>query len=46
MEYDLLFCCSAENYNIIMFGCSLDEQESDVTDQTVYQTPEFLTMFE
>ena len=44
MEYDLLLCCSAENCNITMFGCSLDEQESDVTD--IYQTPVFLTMLE
>ena len=24
VEYDLLLCCSAENCNITMFGCSLD----------------------
>ena len=32
MEYNLLLCCSAENCNIAMFGCSLDKQESDVAD--------------
>ena len=32
MEYDLLLCCSVENCKITMFGCNLDEQESDVLD--------------
>ena len=32
VEYDFLLCCSSENCNIAIFGCSLDEQESDVTD--------------
>ena len=41
-----LLCCSAENCNITMFECSLDEQEFDVIIQIFYQTPEFLTKFE
>ena len=39
-----MICCCVVVLKITMFGCCLDEQESDVTDN-FYQTPEFLSSY-